>query len=206
MSPIDKITELFTKFPGIGPRQARRFAYFLLSKDPAFIRDFSESLEKLRAEMTQCRSCFRFFQKHQAEETNCSICSDTLREKSSLLIVEKDVDLENIYRSGIWNGQYFILGGTIPVLEKDPSRKIRSKELFSSIQERAQGGELQEIVLATSASTEGENTANYLLRILSPLAEKYSLKLTLLGRGISSGTELEYSDSETLKNAIQNRR
>ena len=107
---------------------------------------------------------------------------------------------------GIWSGQYFILGGSLPILEKEPTKKIRSKELFYSIQERAKNGTLEEIVLAMSANAEGENTLAYLDTILPPLAEKYTLKITTLGRGLSSGTELEYSDSDTMKNAIDNRR
>lgn len=206
MNPIDTITEYFTKFPGIGPRQGRRFAYFLLSKDPEFIRDFSATLASLQREMTQCISCYRFFQKHSDSTTTCPICEDKKREQGALLVVEKDVDFENIHRAGIWNGMYFILGGSLSILEKNPTRKIRSRELFNIIQSRAQSGHLHEIVLATSANIEGENTAQYLMRVLEPLAEKYELDITSLGRGLSSGTELEYSDSDTLKSAIESRR
>lgn len=206
MNPIDKITEYFTKFPGIGPRQARRFAYFLLSKDPTFIRELGASLASLQNEMAQCSSCYRFFQKQIDSKTMCPICEDPKREKGSLLVVEKDVDFENIHKAGIWNGLYFVLGGSLPVLEKEPTKKIRSRDLFNIVQTRAQSGHLHEVVLATSANTEGENTAQYLMRILEPLAEKYELDVTALGRGLSTGTELEYSDSDTLKNAIESRR
>ena len=206
MNPIDNLTEYFTKFPGIGPRQARRFAYFLLAKNPSFLADFQSALGKLREEMAQCVSCYRYFQKNGSGENICSVCSNTGRDKTSLLIVEKDVDFENIHKTGTWNGLYFILGGSVPILEKEPSKKIRAKELFTIVQNRAKESELREVVLAMSANPEGENTAQYLLRILDPLAIKYSIAITELGRGLSSGTELEYSDSDTLKNAIQNRK
>jgi recombination protein RecR len=205
MNPIDKLTDLFIKFPGIGPRQARRFAYFLLARDPAFIDELSDALVILKTEMKQCRSCFRYFQ-NSGSDNLCAVCQNPERDATSLLVVEKDVDFENMHASGAWSGMYFILGGSVPVLEKEPAKKIRAKELFLSIQERAQKSGLREIVLATSATSQGENTTEYLFRILAPLAEKYSLTVTSLGRGISSGAEIEYSDPDTLKNAIESRR
>jgi recombination protein RecR len=206
MSPIETLIEHFSNFPGIGPRQAKRFVYFLLAKDPIFREDFSLALIRLSEEITQCASCFRYFQKVQEKNGNCPICSDTSRDASKLIVVEKDVDFESVHKMGIWDGQYFILGGSLPILEKEPAKKIRSKELFYTVQERAKAGTLKEIILAMSATAEGENTATYLEPILGPLAQKYNLKITALGRGLSSGTELEYSDSDTMKNALENRR
>ncbi|MCK9351443.1 MAG: toprim domain-containing protein [Candidatus Paceibacterota bacterium] len=206
MDPISSLIESFSKFPGIGPRQAKRFVYFLLAKDPAFREDFSLAMIRLGEEITQCVSCFRYFQKIHEKNGNCPICADASRDASKLLVIEKDVDFENIQKMRIWDGMYFILGGSLPVLEKEPTKKIRSKELFYAVQERAKNGTLKEIVLAMSATTEGENTLQYLDTILPPLAEKYELKITALGRGLSSGTELEYSDPDTMKNALTNRR
>jgi recombination protein RecR len=206
MDPITQLIEHFSKFPGIGPRQAKRFVYFLLAKDPVFREDFSLALIRLSEEISQCNSCFRYFQTIHEKDTNCPICADTSRDSSKLLVVEKDVDFESIHKMGIWDGLYFILGGSLPILEKEPTKKIRSKELFYTVQDRAKNGTLKEIVLAMNATAEGENTATYLELILGPLAEKYGLKITALGRGLSSGTELEYSDSDTMRNAITNRR
>lgn len=123
-----------------------------------------------------------------------------------LLVVEKDVDFENMHKAGIWNGFYFILGGTIPLLEKEPAKRIRAKELFYTVQDRAKNDGLREVVLAMNATSEGENTAVYLQKILESLAEKYSITVTSLGRGLSTGTELEYSDKDTLKDALESRR
>ena len=206
MDPISSLIESFSKFPGIGPRQAKRFVYFLLSKDTAFREDFSLALIRLSEEITQCASCFRYFQKIHEKNGNCPTCADTSRDAEKLLVVEKDVDFENIQKMGIWDGSYFILGGSLPILEKEPTKKIRSKELFYAVQERAKNGTLNEIVLAMNATAEGENTLQYVIGILEALAQKYKLKITVLGRGLSSGTELEYSDSETMKNALTNRR
>jgi recombination protein RecR len=209
MNSIHSLTESFSKFPGIGPRQAKRFVYFLLAQNPEFVSNLSTSLSELHHDILQCASCFRFFQKSLSGENLCPTCKDPERDASTLLVVEKDVDLENIQKMHAWNGLYFVLGGSLPILEKDPSRKIRSKELFYAVQDRAkEAGEnsLKEIVLAMSANVEGENTLAYLSKILAPLAEKYSLKVSTLGRGLSTGTELEYSDADTFKNALQNRK
>ncbi len=206
MNTITTLTESFSKFPGIGPRQAKRFVYFLLAKNPEFVQNLSTSLSDLHKDILQCTSCFRFFQKDASGENICPTCKDPHRDASALLVVEKDVDLENIQKMHAWNGFYFVLGGSLPILEKDPSRKIRSKELFYAVQDRAKEGALKEIVLAMSANVEGENTLAYLSKILAPLAEKYTLKISSLGRGLSTGTELEYSDADTFKNALENRR
>lgn len=206
MSSIEKLTELFSKFPGIGPRQAKRFVYFLLAQNPEFVSKLSSSLSDLHNDILQCVSCFRFFQKDASGENTCPTCKDPEYDTSALLVVEKDVDLENIRKMSAWNGLYFVLGGSLPILEKDPPKKIRSKELFYAVQDRAKSGALKEVVLAMSATVEGENTLVYLSKILAPLAEKYALKIAVLGRGLSTGTELEYSDADTFKNALENRR
>ena len=206
MPPIESLIEYFSKFPGIGPRQAKRFVYFLLAKDPMFRENFSEALVRLDKEITQCGLCFRYYQKSYERDGKCPICADAMRDSSKLLVVEKDVDFENIHKMSIWDGQYFILGGSLPIMEKEPTKKIRGRELFNTVQDRAKNGTLKEIVLAMSATSEGENTLAYLETILPPLAEKYHLKITSLGRGISSGTELEYSDHDTMHNALENRK
>lgn len=206
MNIIQTLTESFSKFPGIGPRQAKRFVYFLLAQNPEFTADLSRSLAELRKNILQCGFCFRYFQKGLSDENLCPTCEDPNRDTSLILVVEKDVDLENIQKMHAWNGSYFVLGGSLPILEKDPTKKIRSKELFYAIQERAKTGFLKEIVLAMSANVEGENTLAYLSKILVPLAEKYSLEVSTLGRGLSTGTELEYSDADTFKYALENRR
>ncbi len=206
MDSISTLAQYFSKFPGIGPRQAKRFVYFLLAQDPAYISNLSKTLAELRNNILQCSSCFRYFQKDMSDENTCSICKDTSRNKATLLVVEKDVDFENIHKMHAWDGLYFVLGGSLPILEKDPSKKIRSKELFYMVQDRAKESGLIEVVLAMSMNVEGENTLAYLSKILTPLAEKYSLTISTLGRGLSTGTELEYSDSDTFKNALENRK
>jgi len=199
------------KFPGIGGRQAKRFVYFLLDAERDFINEFTDSLSSLGERIHRCDSCYRLFEdsihkeKENTENTFCSICNDPNSDRSILLIVEKDVDFENIKKSDSYSGQYFILGGVIS-LTKQKDRVLRSQELIKNIHNKARGGELREIVIALSANPEGDATTTHLMEILSPLVQKYSLKISILGRGLSTGTELEYSDSDTIKNALENRR
>jgi len=120
------------------------------------------------------------------------------------MLVEKDVDLDNIERAKDYQGHYFVIGGRVPILDKNPSTSIREKELTEVLERRASEG-LKEVILAFSVNPEGENTTQYIQKVVEPYATKYTLKTSTLGRGLSTGSELEYSDSETIKNALKNR-
>lgn len=198
---ITKLTNLFVEFPGIGKRQAKRFVYFLLTQDTVFIGKLTKVLKELQSDITECSKCHQFFVGQTTQGELCTICANTARDTNSLMIVEKDIDLENIEHSGAYTGLYFVLGGTVPVLDDSPTDRIRAKEL----RERIESTPPQEIILATSANPEGENTAEYIRRLLAPLQEKHNFTLSTLGRGLSTGTELEYSDADTIKNALANR-
>jgi recombination protein RecR len=200
---FSRLSELFLKFPGIGPRQAKRFVYFLLRQSPAFTKSLVNEIELLKKDYAQCLSCFRFFRNHNSQKI-CDICGGAQRDSKILLIVGNDIDFENIEKSGHFKGVYFILGDTLSILEKEPEKKIRIKELLALVEKRAKLG-LKEIVLAMSATQEGEYTADYLKEKLSTISKKHNTKISQLGRGLSTGTELEYSDSETLRNALERR-
>lgn len=193
---------MFGRFPGIGPRQAKRFVYFLLSESPAYTRELIDYISRLKKEVSHCPICFRLSLGQFSQQ--CELCRDQSRDSSVLMVVAKDIDLENISRSGEFNGRYFILGGLLPILEKNPEQKVRIRELVSLVQSMARSG-LKEIIVALSANPEGDNTADYVKNILSPICSASGIKISLLGRGLSTGTELEYSDSDTIKNALKNR-
>jgi recombination protein RecR len=205
MDSINKLIQIFSDFPGIGPRQAKRFVYFLLTRDESYLNNISRLVSELKKDISICKSCFRFFPKTNSQMNICGICADQNRDESVLMLVSRDIDMENIEKSKSFNGKYFILGGTIPILEKTPERKIRLKELMNSVESKAKSGTLKEIIIATNLNPEGENTADFIQRTLRELSEKYNIKISKLGRGLSTGTELEYSDNETIKNALQNR-
>lgn len=202
MNTSEKLEELFRQFPGIGARQAKRFVYFLLTQRNGFTKELAGLISSLKDDIKQCTECFRFFT--NGGTIVCSLCSGK-REEGTLLVVEKDVDLETVERSGAYRGKYFSLGGVVPILEKDPASKIRIRELISRVERDGKAGILKEIIPAFSLNAEGDNTAQYVKKTLEPLSTKYGFKISSLGRGFSTGLELEYSDSDTLMNAIKNR-
>ncbi len=202
MSALTDLADYFRKFPGIGPRQAKRFVYFLLTQNQADLEVLSAHILGLKKSVKICQNCFRYFPAG-GTATLCKVCADPERDLSTLIIVSRDVDLDAIEKSGLFTGRYFVLGGVIPVLEKDPGNRIRLRELMARLQKEK--ATLKEIILAMNLNAEGENTEDYLRAALKPLAEETGLKISLLGRGLSTGSELEYSDKETLKNALKNR-
>jgi recombination protein RecR len=211
MDAIDKLTEVFKEFPGIGERQARRFVYFLMQRNGDYVKNFSHLILELKKEVAQCKECFRFFilpaspsQGGNAKKNNlCDICVDTNVDSSQLMVVEKDSDLESVKKSRVFHGKYFILGGLVPIVEKNTKSRVRIEELKKKIQKEAK--EIKEIILAFSLNPQGDHTDVYVREQLNELTEKLGIKISSLGRGLSTGTELEYSDNDTLKNALKNR-
>ena len=202
MHRINKLAELFIKFPGIGPRQAKRFVYFLLRQDKDFLDVLSHLIEEIKNAVMQCVSCYRFFDADGYSDI-CDICSSPNRDKEILLILEKDADLEAIEKSNSYNGLYFVLGGTVPLFEQNPD-SLRTAQLLRRIEKDA--AVIKEIVLATSASPEGDNTAQYIRHAIQQVSTRHEIALSTLGRGLSTGTELEYSDRDTIRNALINRK
>jgi len=203
MDIIDKLTEIFKEFPGIGERQAKRFVYFLMARTPAYAQNLSELVLELKKEVTQCKECFRFFLLNSKKEKLCEICANPNIDSSTLMIIEKDSDLESIRKSGVYHGKYFILGGLVPVVEKTTKSRVRIEELKQRLS--APKSDLGEIILAFSISPQGDHTDQYVREQLKDIAEKSGIKISSLGKGLSTGTELEYSDNDTLKNALKNR-
>jgi recombination protein RecR len=198
VNSIDRLTELFSKFPGIGPRQAKRFVYYLLSRNGSYSQELVRTIESLKQEIAQCGECQRFFHSPNHHQSICSICSDDTRDASMLMIVPRDVDLEAVEKSGSYNGYYFVLGGVVPILEKEPEKRIRLAELSQLINKKK---DLKEVILAMNANNDGENTAEF-------IKEKFAgqgFEFSILGRGLSTGAELEYADPDTLKNAFLHR-
>jgi recombination protein RecR len=205
MDSIHSLIQYFAELPGVGPRQAKRFVYFLLSRNARYLDEMCRLIQELKNTIRTCGECFRFFPNDVRGELICNICKNKNREMASLMVVCRDVDFETIEKNHIFNGKYFILGGTVPVLEKMPEKKIRISELLTIVEKRAESNGLKEIIFAMSVNPEGENTLDFLKQSLAPLAQKHNITMSALGRGLSTGTELEYSDSDTIKNALKNR-
>lgn len=205
MDTIHKLTKMFSEFPGIGPRQAKRFVYFLLSRNEGFFEEFLTLIKELKKEIKLCQECFRYFPKDSHNSNLCDVCRSPNRNNTSLMIVSRDVDFENIEKSHSFDGKYFILGGTVPILDKEPEKRIRLKSLITAVEDKAKKG-LKEIILGLNANPDGEYTGHFITDSLSSLVKKHNLKISHLGRGLSTGTELEYSDADTIKSALENRK
>lgn len=205
MNVIDELIEMFRKFPGVGPRQAERFVYYLLRQRKDYLKKISHLIPELDSKVKNCDSCKRFYLSEYSKNNVCNICLDKNRNQKILMIVGRDVDLQSIERSDNFDGNYFVLGGLVPILDKDYESKIRLLELKKILEKRFKENDLSEIIIALNANPEGENTTNIIKRELTDFAEQNNIKISILGRGLSTGTELEYSDSDTIKNALKNR-
>ncbi len=201
MDPISHLKDLFLKFPGIGPRQAERFVYYLLHTNHSYKNELAKAIAELKNNTKKCTNCERFFV--SSNSTNlCNICKDISRDKQFLLIVEKETDIDKIESGNIYTGLYFISMGTIsPLNDSD-----RHHRFLQRIKEKIDlSDELKEIILAFSATFDGEYTANFLKEELKELCDKRDIKISMLGRGLSTGSEIEYADPDTLRYALKNR-
>lgn len=200
MDRVEELSRAFERFPGIGPRQARRFVYYLLARSQTDRNRLAELISRLGDDVRQCPECMRFWSPPKGEPTACRYCTDLSRDDSVLMLVEKDQDLLAVERSGSYKGRYFVLGGVLTLSGKGA---IREGELVDCVEKRVKNG-LQEIVLALSATSEGEHTADHIRGLLQPL--RGHLRFYTLGRGLATGSELEYVDAPTLSGALQNRK
>lgn len=203
MTTLDKLIKHFERFPGIGGRQARRFAFHILTMAPAEVDELATLITSLQSSVIECRSCHRFFSQNGGSMTECGVCSDENRDRSKLMVVERDSDIVPIERSGVYDGLYFVLGGTIPLLHGEDTKKLRGATLKALVEER-KGAGLEEVILGLSVNPDGENTGRYIESLLKDSVSEV-LKISYLGKGLSSGSELEYADPETIKNALKNR-
>ncbi|MBY0538092.1 toprim domain-containing protein [Patescibacteria group bacterium] len=206
MSNLDKLISHFEKFPGIGGRQAKRFAFHILTLPQSTTTELAELIGSLKSTVVECASCHRFFSQTSGTTTLCSICTSGNRDHTKLMVVAADSDITAIERSGVYDGLYFVLGGTVPLLHSEDSKKLRGGSLKSTIEARIPAG-LSEVILGFAVNPDGENTARFVESIIMPLLVTTHEPLTIshLGRGLSTGSELEYADPETIKNALRNR-
>lgn len=218
---IQKLIELFSKFPTVGPRTAARFVFYLMGKKEEEIEELINTISELKKNVRICSFCFNPFEpsfakatEGKAKEELCEICSNPSRDRSILCIAEKEIDLTAIEKTKKYKGIYFILGGTISTFKKEKIKELRLEELKERLENPQKFGlldaDFKEIIIATNSTTEGEATALYLERVLKPLHPPASGRrvpeITRLGRGLPVGGELEYADEETISSAFQSRR
>jgi recombination protein RecR len=207
MNPTDRLAELFMRFPGIGPKQAKRFVYFLLREHSHYKEQLIKALEDLKFTGKQCEKCYRFFGDTKKDQANmlCDLCSSSSRDQSQLLIVEKELDLDAIEKTGSYHGLYFILGGLVPPLTDKPSELIRIRELTVRIHLGLTDESLSEIIFALPVTDYGDTTTEYVEKTVKQIVGIQKVKLSHLARGLSSGLELEYVDRDTFTSALERR-
>lgn len=137
----------------------------------------------------------------------CGFCCDPKRDQKTIAVMEKESDMQNLEKTSLYQGVYHVLGGVISPLDSDSQKKLHLKEMHGRIKNILERDGRCEVILATNATAEGDTTALYIEKILAPFKEQYAdFKISRLGRGLSLGSELEYADEVTLKNALTNRK
>ena len=190
---LENAVAQFAKLPGIGRKTALRLVLYLLKRDPAEAQQFGEAIIKLRNEIQYCHVC------HNISETaTCPICANPNRDTSTVCVVENVKDVMSIENTHQHHGLYHVLGGLISPMDGIGPQDI---EIDSLVQRVAQG-DIKEVILALSATMEGDTTNFYIFRRLAPYPD---VKITMLARGVSVGNEIEYTDELTLGRSILNR-
>jgi recombination protein RecR len=189
---VARLIQELNKLPGIGPKSAQRLAYNLLRAPEEQSRMLAEAILALKQQTRLCSVCFNI-----TDADPCPVCRDPHRDKTEICIVEQPQDILALEHTKTYHGLYHVLHGAISPTEGVGADDIRVKELMG----RLRDGSVTEIILATNPNLEGETTAMYLNKLISPLG----IKVTRLARGLPFGTELEYADDVTLTRAIEGR-
>jgi recombination protein RecR len=190
--PVERLIEAFARLPGIGPKTASRLTYFLLRAAEEESRELAEAVLAMRTGTRFCTNCFNI-----TVDDLCSVCVDEARDSTMICVVEEPLDVVAIERTDQFRGRYHVLHGAINPVEGVSPEDLRITELLTRIDRE----EIEELIVATNPTLEGEATAMYLKRQL----QGQSLRLTRLARGLPSGGDLEYADVTTLSQALQGR-
>ncbi|HEY4080913.1 MAG TPA: recombination mediator RecR [Burkholderiaceae bacterium] len=193
LSALEQLIEALKRLPGVGQKSAQRMAYHLLQHDRPAMRQMADALNTAGQQIGHCQRCHTF-----SEAGLCSICADGARNASLLCVVESPADQAALERTGSYQGYYFVLLGRLSPLDGQGPRDIGVAELLT----RATDGAVQEVILATSFTAEGEATAH----VLSEALRSRGIKATRLARGVPVGSELEYVDLGTIAHALVDRR
>lgn len=194
--PVKKFVSIFSKLPSIGPRQATRLAFYLISSGKSKLEETSKAIADLKT-IKICTDCFFI---HSNQDNLCNICMDQSRKKNIIMIVEKETDLTSIERTKTFHGRYLILGELTKTGVLEGIQKLRLNHLKSFIKNQL-SGQAEEIIIATNPTTYGDLNA----MIIKKELEGFSKKFSRLGRGIPTGGEIEFADEETLEEALKRR-
>jgi recombination protein RecR len=187
-----KLIDHFASLPSIGPKHAERLVLYLFKQEKEKLIDFSETLADLKTNLRFCKKCANI-----SEDELCGICLDKKRTQTVICVVEEPLDIIAIERTKKYNGLYHVLGGVL-----DPGKNGNNNLKFSELEKRIRDEKIEEVILATNPTTEGDATALYIAR----LVKTQGVKITRLARGLSTGSDIEYADELTLGSAILNRK
>ncbi len=190
--PIARLMQALSKLPGMGPKSAQRLAYHLMLSSDAEIEELATSLLSLKGNLVFCSRCFNV-----ADKDPCSICVDSQRDRTVICVVERPSDIPPLERTAKFDGLYHVLHGSLRPTRGIGPDDLRIRELVP----RLRSGEVAEVILATNPTVEGEATAMYIRQLVEPLG----IRVTKLARGLPYGSELEYADDMTLRQAIDSR-
>ena len=196
MNAFDELTNNFSKLPGIGKKSAVRIVNWLLKQDSQYLKHFSQTLGTLKDKVKPCSICGTW-----TETDPCPVCSNPLRDKSQVCVVEQPQDVSTIEAYGEYKGMYHVLGGLIKPLEGVGPAQLAIQPLIS----RIKSGKIKEIIVATNPTVEGDTTALYLNKIITELELPEPVKVTRLATGIPVGGDLEYIDKRTLSLSFRGR-
>lgn len=194
---LQNLINQLSKLPEIGPRAATRLAFYLINQDQKELDELSALIKNLKAKIGLCSQCFNLA---EADSSLCPICQDPKRDKTIICLVEDILDIIPLEKTKQYQGLYHVLGGLISPSNGIGPEQLRIKELLERIKNNQPS--IKEIILALNPTTEGDTTALYLERLLKP----FNIKITRLGRGLSTGSDLEYADENTLRSALLGRR
>jgi recombination protein RecR len=190
--PVTRLIEQLQKLPGIGPKSAQRLAFFLLRTPGEEAKALANAILAVKERVVFCPQC-----QNITENVPCAVCRDEKRDHGKICVVEEPMDILALERTRGYNGLYHVLHGVLSPMEGVGPEDLKIRELL----DRLQNGLINEIILATNPNLEGESTAMYLQRLISPLA----IKVTRLARGLPFGSDLEYADEVTLTRALEGR-
>jgi recombination protein RecR len=191
--PVQALINEFSKLPTVGPKTAARLVFYLLNRPRHEAQALSEAIMAVKDRVRLCSICFSI-----TEEDPCGICSDERRDARTICVVAEAKDIFALERTGAFKGRYHVLGGLISPMDGIGPAQLRVKELVDRIAQE----QPQEIIIATNPNAEGEATALYLSRLLTPLG----VTVTRLAYGLPIGGDLDYADEVTLAKAIEGRR
>jgi recombination protein RecR len=194
-APIQKLIDAFSRLPGIGPKTASRLTFYLLNTPEDIAGQLAEALQGLKANTADCQVCFNVT---SAGRTECEVCASPERDPAVVCVVEEPLDVIAIERSGGFNGKYHVLRGALSPIEGVGPEDLTIRQLIA----RVKAGGIQELILATNPSMEGDATAMYIQQQLSSVP---GVKVTRLARGLPIGGDLEYADQTTLLRALMGR-